>query len=110
MNLAFILCFVIGVTYLKYLVEDRRHILSSVLLQDSGYEFTVNKEQKAFRGTTGYFSGDNLGAQLLGGFKEGSSSHRPCRECTGSNKEIKDHVRCKITNYQYLHVTFCNAT
>ena len=37
-------------------------------------------------------SGDNLGSQLIGGFKEGSGAHLKCRHCMGTTEEIKRKV------------------
>ncbi|CAB4019697.1 Hypothetical predicted protein, partial [Paramuricea clavata] len=56
---------------------------------DSGYTFIVDKEERHLRGTLAYVSADNLRAQYLGGFKQGSQSHRKCRECMGINDQIQ---------------------
>ena len=45
------------------------------------------------QGTIIYCSGDNLGSQLVGGFKEGAAAHRKCRECMGTLQEIISQVR-----------------
>ncbi len=50
-----------------------------------------------YRGTVALVSADNLGANLLGGFKEGSIAHRPCRQCLGTLEEIKELVRMEAT-------------
>ena len=73
----------------------------SNVLQDDGYEFIIQKVPQRFRGTIGYCSGDNLGSQALGGFKEGSRAHRPCRDCMGNTEEIKINV---------CTVWFCNLS
>ena len=44
----------------------------NVLPQDTGHEFWIGGVPRKFRGTIGYFSGDNVGSQLMGGFKESS--------------------------------------
>ncbi|XP_028417218.1 uncharacterized protein LOC114543833 [Dendronephthya gigantea] len=59
------------------------------LEQDEGVVFTINGQQRSFRGSIGYISGDNLGSQLLGGFKEGSQAYRKCRECMGIDEQIQ---------------------
>ena len=43
-----------------------------MLPQDTGHEFWIGGVPRKFRGTIGYFSGDNVGSQLMGGFKESS--------------------------------------
>lgn len=35
----------------------------------------IHKERKSFAGTIAFLSGDNLGFQLIGGFKEGPGAH-----------------------------------
>ena len=50
------------------------------------------KENGSFVEPLLYASADNLGAQLLGGFKEACSAHRPCRYWLGTNEEIKSKV------------------
>ena len=55
--------------------------------------FIIDTKERHFRGTIAYFSADNRGAQYIGGFKQGSQSHRKCRECMASNDEIQSLVR-----------------
>ena len=55
--------------------------------------FIIDTKERHFCGTIAYFSADNLGAQYIGGFKQGSQSHRKCRECMASNDEIQSLVR-----------------
>ena len=59
---------------------------------DVGHMFLINNEAKYFRGTIAYFSADNLGAQYIGGYKQGSQSHRKCQECMVINAEIQSQV------------------
>ena len=61
----------------------------------------VNGEPRNFRGTIAYVSGDNLGSQYMGGFKQGSKSHRKCRVCMGNGAEI-------TTNVSIVIVVVCN--
>ena len=60
-----------------------------------GVEFEIRGEKKFLKGTIAYSSGDNLGSQLLGGFKEGSQAHRKCRECMGLAEKIQTMVHFK---------------
>jgi hypothetical protein len=46
----------------------------------------------SFQGTVTYFSGDNLGSQLIGGFKEGSGANLKCRHCMGNSDAVKTMV------------------
>lgn len=46
----------------------------------------------SFAGTITYVSGDNLGSQAVGGFKEGSGANLKCRHCMGET----DGIKCKV--------------
>ena len=46
----------------------------------------------SFAGTIVMVSGDNLGSQLMGGFKEGPGAHLKCRHCMGNTEKIKSMV------------------
>lgn len=61
-------------------------------MQDEGFLFRIKDEDKSIRGTIAYFSADNLGAQYVGGYKQGSQAHRKCRECMARNEEIQTKV------------------
>ncbi len=63
-----------------------------LIFQDGGYQFIIKGEPRCFAGTIAYVSGDNLGSQLIGGFKQGSQSHRKCRVCMGNGTEISECV------------------
>ncbi len=52
----------------------------------------IGGEYRVFRGTVAVVSADNLGSNALGGFKEGSTAHRPCRQCMGTLEEMKVEV------------------
>ena len=54
---------------------------------------------KYFAGTAARVSGDNLGSQYLGGFKQGGQSHRKCRVCMGDGSKITEYVCIIILNY-----------
>ena len=61
-----------------------------------------------YQGTVIYFSADNLGAQFIGGYKEGSQAHRKCRDCMGSEEEIQNFVSQNfvmvVANYFSIYV------
>jgi len=63
------------------------------LEQDAGYQFIIHNERKSLAGTIAFVSGDNLGSQLIGGFKEGPGAHIKCRHCMGSSDAITFMVR-----------------
>lgn len=63
-----------------------------VCKQDDGHKFIIDGQPRYFRGTIAYVSADNLGAQFIGGFKQGSKPHRKCRVCMGTEEEITNHV------------------
>lgn len=52
----------------------------------------IKNERKSLSGTISFVSGDNLGSQLIGGFKEGSGAAKKCRHCMGSADAIKSMV------------------
>lgn len=84
-------------------------ILSFILLfQDGGYQFMIKGEPRCFAGTIAYVSGDNLGSQLVGGFKQGSQSHRKCRVCMGTGAEISKCVciRNFISQFQIVNARY----
>lgn len=54
----------------------------------------IQGEPLSLAGTIVLVSGDNLGSQLIGGFKEGPGAHLKCRHCMGNAEEIK----CKVLN------------
>ena len=59
-------------------------------------------------GTVAATSADNLGNCALGGFKEGSTAYRGCRQCMATEDQMKTKV-CFIlynynTYYNVMHV------
>ena len=60
-----------------------------------GVHFTVDGQQRMFRGTIGLTSADNLASQLLGGYKQLSSALRRCRYCMAHRDDMCIHV-CKL--------------
>ena len=79
-------------------------IFFAKFVQDTGFEFDVHGEKRIFRGTIAYSSGDNLGSQLLGGFKEGSQARRKCKECMGLAEKIQTKVKFKLDIHQSQHL------
>ena len=57
------------------------------------------------RGTIATFAGDNLGSQLMGGFKEGGTALRPCRVCMATSHDIREKVNHNlIRTHVKIHV------
>ena len=82
----------------------------------------IKNERKSLAGTISFVSGDNLGSQLIGGFKEGSGAHKKCRHCMGTTDAIKSMVSlwsiinwiyrkmCKSLTHVNLQLTFSMET
>lgn len=47
---------------------------------------------KTVYGTIAFICADNLGANALGGFKEGSFAHRGCRHCMITSSDMPTTV------------------
>lgn len=62
----------------------------------------IHNERKSLAGTITFVSGDNLGSQLIGGFKEGPGAHKKCRHCMGSSDAIKTTVSLSSTCINFL--------
>ena len=71
------------------------------LLQEGGTAFTVSGVPHPLRGTMALVSADNPAANALGGFKEGTSAYRNCRQCMGTSCENSEQVYI----YKYNIVT-----
>ena len=54
--------------------------------------FNTCEGQRKFFGSIVTISADNLGSHSVGGFKEGFSALRPCRQCMTTNREMKQNV------------------
>ncbi|XP_068707636.1 uncharacterized protein [Montipora foliosa] len=67
-----------------------------LLEMDEGYDFCIRGELRTFRGSVAFCSGDNLGSQLLGGYKQGSQSYRKCRECMRNSEELEAHNKRQL--------------
>ena len=50
-------------------------------------------------GTVAATSADNLGNCALGGFKEGSTAYRGCRQCMATEDQMKTKVYFILYNY-----------
>ena len=62
-----------------------------------------------FRGTVASFIGDNLGSQLVGGFKEGGRALRPCRVCMATSEDIQQKVyMTSIIHVPYMSCDSCS--
>ena len=53
----------------------------------------------SFSGTIAFLSGDNLGSQLIGGFKEGPGAHLKCRHFMGNSNDIKTMVIKPVAHF-----------
>lgn len=60
------------------------------VLQENGFTFPTSGRK--FYGTIAVISADNLAANLLGGFKEGATAHRGCRQCMATPADLKTKV------------------
>jgi hypothetical protein len=74
-------------------------------MQDEGFQFRIKDVDKSIQGTIAYFSAHSLGAQYVGGFKQGSKAHRKCRECMAKDEEIQTKVKCP---YYFATANFCD--
>lgn len=59
------------------------------LFQEAGYTFDVHGMPYLKYGTISIVSADNLASNLLGGFKEGSTAYRGCRQCFATPSQMK---------------------
>ena len=72
--------------------------------QEEGVTFEVLGCPQKLYGTVAAIAADNLASNALGGFKEGSTANRGCRQCMATPDEISTKV-C-----QYLRATFFVGT
>ena len=59
--------------------------------------FKVNGGFSQYYGTVTLVSADNPASSAVGGFKESTSAYRPCRQCFGTNHEIRQQVMLSLT-------------
>ena len=57
--------------------------------QEAGYTFQIRGEPQTKRGTLCLVSADNLASNAMGGFKEGSTAYRGCRQCLATPDQLK---------------------
>lgn len=64
------------------------------MLQEKGYSFIINGAPQIHHGTLATISADNLAQCSIGGFKEGSTAHRGCRQCMAK----RNHFQTVVSN------------
>ena len=64
-------------------------------MQECGHTFTLTRGESQFHGALALISADNPASNGLGGFKEGFTAHRHCRQCKGKAVKVAQEV-CKI--------------
>ena len=62
-----------------------------LIIQECGFVFQGNG---MYYGSLTIFLADNLASNAVGGFKESSSALRHCRQCLGTNNEMRSQVHC----------------
>ena len=68
--------------------------------------FQMNGTSKTIYGTMATASADNTASNALGGFKEGFTAFRHCRQCMGTAQECKQQVSGPPSDYQRWKVTY----
>lgn len=58
--------------------------------------FDTCEGEKKFFGSIVTVPADNLGSHAIGGFKEGFSALRPCRQCMASSVDLKLNVSSNL--------------
>ena len=58
----------------------------------------VKRQLVSYSGTMVFVSGDNLGAQLVGGYQESAGASLKCRFCMGS----ADEITCCVSHKNYM--------
>ena len=61
-------------------------------MQESGISMNIQGHMKQIFGTVAIISADNLASNACGGFKEGSTAYRFCRQCLATMQETKSVV------------------
>ena len=64
-----------------------------------GFVINTCEGEKFFTGSIVTVIADNLGSHAVGGFKEGFTALRPCRQCMTSNTDLK--IKVKQCYYYY---------
>lgn len=60
--------------------------------QEKGYPMMVEGKSTNIHGSVAVLSADNLGSNACGGFKEGGTAYRFCRQCLTTEEESKQFV------------------
>ncbi len=90
-------------------VESSCHDYHSNSLQENGCEITVANEPLTVFGTLVVVSGDNPASSLMGGFKEGASAYRPCRQYFATLAETKQEVIFIVNKYKYNYALYLSV-
>ena len=78
----------------------------AILRQDEGVMFQLGATSHTFRGTITLVTGDNLGSQYIGGYKQLASALRKCRYCMAISNDMKQKVHMFILRQLYLHIKY----
>lgn len=63
----------------------------------------MNGGLRQYFGSVTLVSADNLASNAVGGFKESPSAYRPCRQCLGTNVDIREWVKY-FSSHTVTHV------
>ena len=69
-----------------------------------GVQLNVGDTIKTVYGTLIAVSGDNIGSQLLGGFKQLASAMRQCRWCMATKDDVNTKVYIHSYIYTYIYI------
>lgn len=69
---------------------------NSIPMQESGYTFNIEDQPIIFQSTVALISADNPASSSLGGFKEGATAYRHCRQCMGTYDQTTEEVYCTL--------------
>lgn len=61
-------------------------------MQEEGVVFQLNTTSHTFRGTLTLVTGDNLGSQFVGGYKQLASALRKCCYCMAVAEDMQQKV------------------
>jgi hypothetical protein len=59
---------------------------------EAGQDFCINGRVVKLKGTVALLSADNPASCACGGFKDGGTAHRFCRQCLVTDKQSKEIV------------------
>lgn len=74
------------------------HIIATIIImyQDAGYIFNINGKDTRVYGSLVAVLADNLASNAIGGFKEGFTAYRSCRQCLATRTEAKTKVSVSL--------------